>query len=120
MSLAVSVESAIGAAGAAFGGRLTGTLTRRTTTTGPDYEPTKQNTESYSFVALWGEFTAEERMTGLIQDDDHRLEVGAHTLAIEPRIGDQVTVGGNTYDVHHVEVVQPAGAPILYRLRLRG
>ena len=119
-ALAKRVEGLLGGAGASFGsGQLNGTLTRVTGRTGPSYAPTGETTATYTFVCLWGAFTAEERFAGLVQDGDHRLEVGAASLTVEPRPGDSVTVQGATYVVKEVLAVRPGGVPVLYQLTVR-
>ena len=56
----------------------------------------------------------------LVEDHDHILLVGASTLATEPRVKDSVTVQDRTYLVKAVDIVRPAGTPLLYRLTVNG
>lgn len=50
---------------------------------------------------------------------DQRLLL-APQIEVEPKTGDIVTVGAKTFNVVRVEIVAPAGVPVLYKLQLRG
>ncbi|GAB2472141.1 hypothetical protein GCM10027082_24570 [Comamonas humi] len=50
---------------------------------------------------------------------DQRLLL-APQITTEPKTGDTVTVSAKTFNVVRVEVVSPAGVPVLYKLQLRG
>ena len=117
--LAARFERLLSKLGTSFGeGQLDATLHRDGGRTGPSYNPTILPATDHACIVLWGEFAAEERAGGLVEDGDSRLEVGATTLDIEPQAGDKVTVGETTYQVKAVEVIRPGGVPILYRLKV--
>ena len=119
-ALAKRIENLLKRAGTTFGaGQLTGTLTRVTGITGPSYAPTGKTTQTYPFTCLWGAFEFQERLTGLVEDGDHRLLIGASSLTVFPRPGDTVTISGVTYNVKNVDVVRPGGTPLLYQLIVR-
>lgn len=54
-----------------------------------------------------------------ILQGDQRLLLAPH-IEIEPKTGDTVTMGAKVYNVIRVEIVAPAGVPVLYKLQLRG
>ena len=113
------VERILTRAGQNFGsGQLRGTLTRVTGHTGPVNAPTGDTTDDFPFVGLWGTFTAEERASGLIEDNESVLLVGATTLTITPRAGDTVTVGQQTYQVKSADTTRPGGTDLLHRLKV--
>ena len=113
------VENILTRAGQQFGsGQLRGTLVRVTARTGPTNAPTGETTVDYPFVGLWSDFSAEERASGLIEDNESVLLVGATTLTTTPRAGDKVTVGGQSYQVKAVSTTRPGGTELLHRLRV--
>ncbi len=119
-AFAKRVEGILSRAGTRFGaGQLRGTLTRVTGHSGPSYAPTGETTASYEFVCIWGEFSAEERAAGLVEDGDHKLLIGATTLTVQPRPGDKVTVSGAIYNVKEVGTVKPGGTALLYSVVVR-
>ena len=92
--LAARFEGLLSKLGTSFGeGQLDATLHRDGGRTGPSYNPTILPATDHACIVLWGEFAAEERAGGLVEDGDSRLEVGATTLDVEPQAGDKVTVG---------------------------
>ena len=117
--LAARFEGLLARMGERFGEKkLEATLHRDGGRTGPSYNPTILPATDHPGIVLWGDFTAEERAGGLVEDGDSILEAGTTTLDVEPQAGDKVTVGSTTYQVKAVEVIRPGGVPILYRLKV--
>ena len=85
MAFPARVEKILSRIGRRFnssGKPLEGQLVRPTSTTGPNYAPTGENAPGmYDFICLWGEFNKEERLSGLIQDNEHILLIGTETTA---------------------------------------
>lgn len=90
-------------------------------TSGPAHNPAVAyggSGKEHPFKAVWGAFTKEERAAGLIEDGMFRLEVGASTLTVAPKVEDKVRVQDRIYNVSEVEIIRPGGVPLLYRLRV--
>ena len=114
------VERILTRAGQQFGsGQLRGTLVRVVSRSGPSNAPTSEQTQDYPFVGLWSDFSAEERASGLIEDNESVLLLGATTLTTTPRAGDKVTVGSAAYQVKSVSTTRPGGTELLHRLIVR-
>ena len=121
MTLARTFEGVLKTAGILFGdGKpLKGKLIRVTQREGPSYEVTGQSTTEHEFFCVWGEFDAKERLSGLIEDEDAKLEVGADSLTVAPKAGDRVIVQDKSYDVKGVRIERAGGVPLLYSLRVK-
>ena len=98
---------------------LAGVLTQVTGKTGPSYRVTEMATNTHDFFCIWDEFSLEERQSGLIEDSDHILLIGAQSLTVTPKAGDYVTVQEQRYDVKTVLTERAGGVPLLYRVKVK-
>ena len=119
MPLAKDFEDAIKQAASVFSDDnkpLEGILTQVIDKTGPSYRITGKTTNRHSFFCIWDEFTTEERLAGLVEDNINALLIGAYTLKTAPKSGDQVTVQDVTYDVKSAKTERAGGSPLVYRV----
>lgn len=97
------------------------TLHRKGAPSGPFVpgQPVTPSVQDYEGTgALFG--YAQKYIDGTnILHGDQRLLL-APQIEVEPKTGDTVTVGAKKFSVVQVEVVAPAGIPVLYKLQLRG
>ena len=118
--IAAEVAAAIGEAGAETGNGspLTGQIVRTIGADESTYPPTPGSATPYACTLLLSAYSVRERAMAHIGESDVKAMISPD-VETDPRIGDDLTVGGKIYSIINVETVQPGGDVLLWKCQVR-
>lgn len=97
---------------------LAGTILRTTGADETTYPPTKGTETEYACNVVLATYSARDRDGTQITARDVRALISPDAEA-DPRNGDRLRVGGETFDVVNVDAVKPGGVVLMWKAQLR-
>lgn len=95
-----------------------GTL-RRSTSTGPAYNPTAGAPADYACTFVVDSFKAFEVDGTRVKASDLKVLLAKGSLAIEPSVSDKLLIGGVAHTIVNVEPLAPGGVTVMWTLQCR-
>jgi len=95
----------------------TGTI-RRTTSTGPEWDPT-QTVADYACIFAVMDYDKRDVDGTLIRQTDRKVYLSTAVLALTPETSDSLVAGGVPYSIIDVKPLSPAGTVVYYEVQAR-
>lgn len=119
-TIAAEVAAGIAEAGAetGSGSALTGSILRVSGAVESTYPPTLGTETAYACTLMLSNYRASDRDGTNITARDVKALI-APDAATDPRNGDRLTVGNETYSIVNVEAVKPGGVVLMWKCQVR-